>query len=533
MKNRIFQKTWLLFKPRNYSSPTDAYYLRVCNDVKKRLLKWSDVPLFMENLSEGDLDQLCCFLVCYFEDIISQTNLWRTFTRKHEELYGKKIPFYNAKDYLEDEINKEDVSFLIWYYLNTINGERFIHPYHLLLIDASAKVMEVLDEEYEYAPENTSLKSYYVIPETEKDFYRTRMVMDNILLKSYLFMDAQTSLRDKEEEIVKSKNRETLLNYLNENRDGFLHSYCTSLLGFRAKEWAAYLLGKDHPLYNDLLAISEKISGTFFYKSQDATHIHLEHIASEKVFKLTKASFDHGDNLDEKDLIIYISIIQWRKEWWFSGVFVKLGFNADLILDEKNSMESRRSVAFLDQDTSHLKESIQLHYRAFLKFNNNSMVAFLPSAKINSFIAEYVQYYNQSLNKPQQDHDEAVKHARAKGFRFGEDKQKVDFESMSSSGLIFFNIKTGVPEIAIDINSAFPDEENPFFDAQKSDAHLWHLLTAEYFSADLAFYCLNRYKEKLPFFKNPSNKYFLKDIDFLLRFWKKGNFYSKTGLTSI
>ena len=254
-------------------------------------------------------------------------------------MYGKKIPFYDVKDYLEDEINTEDVCFLIWYYLNTINGDGFIHPYHSILTEAAATVMEVLDEEYEYAPENTALKSYYVLPETEKDFYRARMLMDNILLGGYLFIDARISLQQKEEEILKSTDREELLNYLNENRDTFLHSYCTNLLGFRAKEWAAYLLGKDHPLNNDLLSISERISGTFFYKDQDETHIHLEHIASEKVFNLTKASFDHGDKLDEKDLIIYISLVQWRTEWWFSGVFVKPGFNADLILKEKNSMD--------------------------------------------------------------------------------------------------------------------------------------------------------------------------------------------------
>jgi hypothetical protein len=43
-----------------------------------------------------------------------------------------------------------------------------------------------------------------------------------------------------------------------------------------------------------------------------------------------------------------MGIVKWMDEWWFSGVFVQTPFNAELVLDEKNSLKSRIAVDFLD-----------------------------------------------------------------------------------------------------------------------------------------------------------------------------------------
>jgi len=64
------------------------------------------------------LTELAAFLVCCFEDVISDLGLWRVFRDEHERMYGKRLPFYDLPDdYFEEEINFEDVAFLIWYYL--------------------------------------------------------------------------------------------------------------------------------------------------------------------------------------------------------------------------------------------------------------------------------------------------------------------------------------------------------------------------------------------------------------------------------
>jgi hypothetical protein len=44
-------------------------------------------------------------------------------------------------------------------------------------------------------------------------------------------------------------------------------------------------------------------------------------------------------------------------------------------------------------------------------------------------------------------------------------------------------------------------------------------------------YCIDNCKSKLPFFKDGDGKSYLKDIDFLLRFWKKENYHTKPAIT--
>ena len=71
------------------------------DDVKRRDLTYN--ALFFD-LDKKEIDVLSCFLTSYFEDLISETNIWNSFITTHKRLYNKQLPFYNLDDYFEDEI---------------------------------------------------------------------------------------------------------------------------------------------------------------------------------------------------------------------------------------------------------------------------------------------------------------------------------------------------------------------------------------------------------------------------------------------
>jgi len=114
-----------------------------------------------------------------------------------------------------------------------------------------------------------------------------------------------------------------------------LHTSRSRLLSLTGKEWVAEILREEHPLRAEFLKMSQKINGFFLYKGQDRTDVFLEHIASGKEFKMTKKSFGHSDSLQETNTIVFIGLVRWRDEWWFSGTHYQIPFNADLILEEK------------------------------------------------------------------------------------------------------------------------------------------------------------------------------------------------------
>lgn len=531
MKKKIYIKQWLEQKPYSTQTSTDSYYIKLSNDIKTALLDEGSFVL-MRYLNETEIDVMSCFLASYFEDIISETNIWNSFVNTHYKLYDKKLPFYNTDEYYENEINEQDVSFLIWYFLNTIQEEKFINPFNNFIVGMASKVMLILDEEYEYAPENNLLKTFYRLNEDENDYYAVRNFIDIILVHTYLFFpDTSLKLKNQQEKIVE-ENRENLVMFLRDNRDTFLNQKCTRLLGLKGKEWGAEILGKNHPLSADLLNMSQRISGLFFYKGQDEDNIYIEHIASGKKFNLTKKSFDQSSELKEIDTMIFLGIVQWKNEWWFSGITFQASFNADVILEEKNSLQSRMVVNFLDHKKEDTINLLQLQLNAFLSFNNGLPIAFLPSDKIDDFYKGYIEFFNNSLNLSDEEREQAENRAKEKGFFGNKDTEKIDYTEVSETGLVFFNPNSG-GEIALDVNSAFPLKGNPFYKVQNSENAIMCLFMSEELSTELAKYCIDNCKNDLPFFKEGIGKRYLEDIDFLLRFWKKENYFSEPSITSI
>jgi hypothetical protein len=529
MKKKIYIKQWLELKPYDRQVITDRYYLNISNDIKETITD-DDFENSLMYLEEDEINVLACMLTSYFEDVISETNIWVSFLNLHNTHYGKVLPFYDLSDYYIGEINTQDVRFLIWYFLNTFQQEQFISPYNDYIDNISERIMVILEEAYEYAPENESLKSIYTLNPEETDFYEVRNYIDRILFKTYLFFsDTALELDRQEREIIKKNDDENLLMYLNENRDSFIHENHTCLMSLKGSEWAAEILGKDHAVSQDLPNMSKKILGYFFYKGQDKNDVLLEHIASGKKFNLTKKSFEHHSELKQVDDIFFMGIVRWRNEWWFSGIHFRTDFNADLILDEKDSMESRMMVDFLDHSESDTTGLINQQLEAFKDFNNGSQIAFLPSDEIEGFYEAYITYYNNSLKLTEKEKEESTQRARQEGF-FGTEKETYDFSDVAESALVFFNPRSGA-EIAFEVNCAFPLPNNPFFDIEKSEDHIMHLWMSESLSTELAMYCIDHCKSKLPFLNSDIGMKFLEDLDFLLRFWKRKNYHTKPSIT--
>ncbi len=531
MEKRIYIKEWLGLKPYEKQTVTDSYYLKLCNAVKHAIATNKQSLVLLMYLDKDEIDYLACFLTSYFEDIISETDIWSSFVKTHKRLYKKQLPFYILDEYYEEEINHQDISFLIWYFINTVQEEKFIAPFNDFIVETAEKVMSVFDEAWDNAPENEYLKTFYQIDENEEDFYVARNLIDTILFKSYLFHpDTLLKIEEQELKIIEdSKEEENIMMFLNENRDSTLHKSHTRLLSLKGKEWASEILENNHPLSKDFLNMSQRIRGLFMYKGQDDNDIFIEHIASGKKFNLTKQSFDHSDMLKEAEPILFMGIAQWRDEWWFSGVFFQQPFNPDLILDEKNSFESRKEVNFLDHQKKETADLLNKQLNAFKDFNSGSQIAFMLSERIEDFVKGYTEYFNNSLNLSAKEKEEAKQRARKDGF-FGTEEEHKDYSEVSETGLVFFNPKSGV-EIAFNVNSAFPLPNNPFFEIEQSEDAIMFLLISEEMSTELAMYCIDNCKTRLPFFNEDVGKMYLDDIDFLIRFWKKDNYHSKPEIT--
>ena len=151
----IYPKDWLEIHPYKLQQDSDAYFVALAN----KLYKVCELP----SLSSVGRKHLCLYLAAYLEDQISGLGLWRAFVKEHEHLYGTSLPFYNlSAEYVEDEVNLEDVCFLIWNtWQKDLTDHAFVNPMDELIQKQAARFMELLDAAYEEAPENASLENFF------------------------------------------------------------------------------------------------------------------------------------------------------------------------------------------------------------------------------------------------------------------------------------------------------------------------------------------------------------------------------------
>ncbi len=516
--NRIFLSDWQKYKPKAINSKTDIYYLNICNKVFEALKNTKNQTIF-QKLSLSEVKELCCFLTTYFEDIISETTIWKAFTTKHYELYKSFVPIENSEEYFEDEINSVDIHFLIWYFVSAKNENSFIGLLNSYIVDIIEDVYDVFDNNYDDAPENQVLKNYYFLDPNENDYYKIRHFIEKVFINNYLLIiDVSERLQNQIEPFLEYHTKENFEIILYELKDQFLLDTKSKLLAMSSNEWAAYIVGQDHRLHKDLLTISKKIRGKFLFKNKiDNQYIYIEHIASGKKFNLLKSSYDHYKIL-KNDAILDIGIIKWQNEWWFSGISVISEFDADLILDEKNSLESRHTVSFLEGENE-IKKILKLQYERFLEYNNNLPLAFLEKNEINDFVHNFFDYYKDTLKLSKKEIADYNKRVKKEGLRLSDKPNLIQFEEDFETAIVYFNPNSGI-EIYNNICSVLDLKSNPYFEKEHFRNDNLGLLLNDFYTTEFVNYCYAINKDKLDYLI----LYSANQLDFFLRFFKNNNY---------
>lgn len=159
----IYPKDWISIHPYSVLQTSDRYFVKLSNQLYS-------IPA-PEEIPVSFRKKLCIYVAAYLEDIISNLGLWKCFRQEHLRLYDTFLPFYTTStDYIEDEINEEDIRFIIW---NT--WQKALYPHHYInpnderILHLSHSFYTVLSRAYEEAPENEILNGYFDTFKDEKD----------------------------------------------------------------------------------------------------------------------------------------------------------------------------------------------------------------------------------------------------------------------------------------------------------------------------------------------------------------------------
>ena len=128
---------------------TDRFYLWVALRLAKL---WDESP-WLRGLSDEVRRDVVLSVVGYYQDVVADGGLWRSFTRLHNTRHGSPLPHYGrSEDYTDYELNRDDVRYVIWWTIAGEAGVEALDPHDSELEALAMAFHMLLDEEYEKAP---------------------------------------------------------------------------------------------------------------------------------------------------------------------------------------------------------------------------------------------------------------------------------------------------------------------------------------------------------------------------------------------
>ena len=141
-----------MLKQPNYPqvAESDKYYMVLAGRLAKI---WDNSRLLM-NVGDEVRRDVVLAVTGYFQDVVADAGIWRSFSTMCRELYGRPVPFFDRPDdYIDSELNEVDLRFMVWYVIDSESET----PGHLSPYDPGVERLahlffNLLDAVYEDAP---------------------------------------------------------------------------------------------------------------------------------------------------------------------------------------------------------------------------------------------------------------------------------------------------------------------------------------------------------------------------------------------
>ena len=383
---KIYPQKWLELHPYKQTNSVDQYYVGIANEIHKRLYSSTIADAFEE---EENIRYTSLCLAAWFEDVISQTGIWQAFTAECRKRYGAYLPFYPIKgDYFPDEINLEDIRFLLWHHIQYLcRGISAINPENPGIEQTAQEIYGLLAEEYETAPENERMQEFlYHSAMGEEDFFHYREILDWFHYQCYFNIENVAQCRDEAERLLDDEKitpemAETLI-YA--TRTSLTFKGRRNLLSLTSPEWLA-LIGNAHPEHQLWGKVKARENSCYLLEKEDDEFLYVKDLCSEDEgeFKITKKSLNlsaiRSREVGKSTLIC--ELIYFGNAWWQCG----------MLLENKYDQKMAEYVDDLTKQKEKTNEKAAFH--DFIKASGGKSFVFCQSQEeISDFLLNKMDY---------------------------------------------------------------------------------------------------------------------------------------------
>ena len=383
---KIYPQKWLELHPYKQTNSVDQYYVGIANEIHKRLYSSTIADAFEE---EENIRYTSLCLAAWFEDVISQTGIWQAFTAECRKRYGAYLPFYPIKgDYFPDEINLEDIRFLLWHHIQYLcRGISAINPENPGIEQTAQEIYGLLAEEYETAPENERMQEFlYHSAMGEEDFFHYREILDWFHYQCYFNIENVAQCRDEAERLLDDEKitpemAETLI-YA--TRTSLTFKGRRNLLSLTSPEWLA-LIGKAHPEHQLWGKVKARENSCYLLEKEDDEFLYVKDLCSEDEgeFKITKKSLNLSAirSREAGKSTLICELIYFGNAWWQCG----------MLLENKYDQKMAEYVDDLTKQKEKTNEKAAFH--DFIKASGGKSFVFCQSQEeISDFLLNKMGY---------------------------------------------------------------------------------------------------------------------------------------------
>lgn len=324
MEKKITLNEWLEIHHYNKSTVTDKYYIEIANNINS-IWENSKVPF---TIPENIVKRICMYISAYFEDVISNFGLWRTFVEKHKFLYNSWLPFYTQKEeYYDDEINLIDIKFIIWYSIQQLAGKathKIFPPFIKGLDNLSECIYNYLDNQFEKAPVNESIEKLFEREEVYNNFYELKNLLNWFFCHAYLIEPSTQAKIMENQNFVNNQFK----NASNEQKNMFMYgimqdtifTYPCGPLSLKVNDWLCSMVGKNHPNFDNYRKMEVKPTMHWLVNDIDENSITLSCINKNEVIKVNRNLFKDTDKFQTGKTVLACGFVKYQEKTYINGI---------------------------------------------------------------------------------------------------------------------------------------------------------------------------------------------------------------------
>ena len=383
---KVYTKDWMSLQPYSLSDEVDIYYVKTANNI---------VPMLQElvqsnGFSENSTRSIAIYLTAWFQDIVSETGIWKIFTNECTKRYGYPVPFMSSQkgnEYYEGEINLDDIRFLLWHYCQCIKrcSGNILNPEDPTLEKITYQIYDYLFDEYETAPANKRLYDiFYNATTGEEDFYTFEELLEWFHFCSYIGFENHAEYQILTQEIYRAHPyRDLNLNlHLYNLKQRVIQESRNNLLAWNTLEWLSHIGRNLHEptTWADYLFYPRSL---FLYEEEDESCLLVTDLfkPDKGQLRICKASLDMESlkALQKGKTIIECSLIFYGNAWWKSGTLTTSDYDEQAKQLITNQLEAQKQP--------------ERAYKAFMEASGNKQFVFCSTyEEMEEFLTHKMNY---------------------------------------------------------------------------------------------------------------------------------------------